>query len=60
MNQATIKEGTTQVKVKGQLNSFAHLVSQKINDLFKPEEVEVTIEGTGYNRTYTVTKPTNR
>lgn len=58
MSPNEIKSATIPTEPKQEHENFIHTLSKKISSLFKPEEVEVTIEGSGYNRTYTVTKPT--
>ena len=38
------------------LGSMLLTISNKLKDIFQPEVVEVTITGTGNNRSYTYTK----
>ena len=60
MEQQIGKSVSSGTKQKTNFSQLAQRIGQKINDLFKPEEVEVTIEGTGYYKTYKVSKPANR
>ncbi len=48
---------------QGRSNGFVHFfrsLSGKINDLFKPEEVEVTFKNDGKNMSYTYTKVSHK
>ena len=52
-----------QLPKHGRSNGFVHffrMLGDKINDLFRPEEVEVTFKNDGKNMSYTYTKVTHK
>ncbi len=55
MSEQNIKESNiASDKPKSRGDLIFEQLSRKLHDLFKPEEVEVTFEGTGSNKTYKI------